>query len=68
MTIPGLLVTLLGMVGDLDDHKISSVQKFSSVQNFMSLGAVEAYNSYNGVGRELVREGHFVCCLELLRN
>ena len=42
------------MVGDLDDHKISSVQKFSSVQNFMSLGAVEAYNSYNGVGRELV--------------
>ena len=46
------------MVGDLDDHKICSVQ------NFRSLGAVEASNSYNGV----VREGHFVCCLELLSN
>ena len=60
------------MVGDLDDHKISFVQNSSSVQNFRSLGAVEAYNSYNGIGRELgrelVREGHFVCCLELLRN
>ena len=34
------------MVGDLDDHKISSVQ------NFRSLGAVEVYNSYNGVVSE----------------
>ena len=56
------------MVGDLDDHKISFVQNSSSVQNLRSLGAVEAYNSYNGVGREGVREGHFVCCLELLHN
>ena len=39
----------LGMVGDLDDHKISSVQNFSSVKNFRYLGAVEAYNSYNGI-------------------
>ena len=46
------------MVGDLDEHKISSVQ------NFRFLGAVEASKSYNGI----VREGHFVCCLELLRN
>ena len=38
------------MVGDLDDHKISSVQNFSSVKNFRYLGAVEAYNSYNGIG------------------
>ena len=56
MTIPGLLVTLLGMVGDLDDHKISSVQKFSSVQNFRSLGAVEAYNSFNGIGSRGIRD------------
>ena len=42
----GWWVTLLGMVGDLDDHKISFVQ------NFRPLGAVKAYNSYNGVGRE----------------
>ena len=41
------------MVGDLNDHKISYVQNFSSVQNFRSLGAVESYNSYNGIGREL---------------
>ena len=45
------------MVGDLDGHKISCVQKFSSVQNFRSLGAVEASNSYNGVGRELESQG-----------
>ena len=50
------------MVGDLDDHKISSVQ------NFRHLGEVEAYNFYDGIGRELGREEHFVCCLELLRN
>ena len=40
------------MVGDHDDHKISSVQNFSSVQSFGSLSAVEAHNSDNGVGRE----------------
>ena len=57
-------MTLLWMVGDLDDHKSSSVQNFSSVRNFRPLGVVEAYDSYNGV----VSEGHFVCCLELLRN
>ena len=34
-------------VGDLDD------QKESSLQNFRPLGEVEAYNSYNGVGRDL---------------
>ena len=44
------------MVGDLDDHKISSVQKFRSVEDFRPLCAVEAYNSYNGIGRELGRE------------
>ena len=33
--------TLLGMVGDVDDNKVSSVQ------NFRSLGGVEAPNSYN---------------------
>ena len=37
------------MVGDLDDQKIASVQNFYSVQNFRSLGEVEAYNFYNGV-------------------
>ena len=36
------------MVGDLDDHKISSVQ------NFRPLGEVEPYKSYNGVGRSLL--------------
>ena len=46
------------MVGDLDDHKISSVQ------NSRPLGAVETFTSYNGV----VREEHFVGCLELLCN
>ena len=56
------------MVGDLDDHKISSVSNFNFVQNLRPLGSAEAYNSYNGVGRELVRGGHFVCCLELLCN
>ena len=40
------------MVDDLDDNKISSVQNFRSVQIFRSLGAVEAYNSYNGVVSE----------------
>ena len=40
------------MVGDLDDHKISSLQKFRSVLNFRPLGAVEVYNSYNGIVRE----------------
>ena len=40
------------MVGDLDDNMISFVQNFSSVQNFRSLGAVEAYNSYNGIVSE----------------
>ena len=41
------------MVGDLDDHKISSVQNYNSVQNLRPLGSVEAYNFYNGVVREL---------------
>ena len=40
------------MVGDLDDQKISSVQ------NFRPLGAVETYNSYDGV-----REGGTLCLL-----
>ena len=51
------------MVGDLDDYKIISVQNFSSVQNFRSLGAVEAYNFYNGIVREGVREGGTFCVL-----
>ena len=55
------------MVGDLDDHKISYVPNFNSVQNLRPLGLVEAYNFYNGIGRELVRD-IFVCCLELLRT
>ena len=55
------------MVGDLDDHKISSVPNFNSVQNLRPLGSVEAYNFYNGVVREGGRD-IFVCCLELLRN
>ena len=46
--------------------------KGSSVQNLRPLSALEVLNSYNGVvrelGREGGREGHFVCCLELLRN
>ena len=49
-------MTLLRMVGDLDDHKISSVQNLSSVQNFRSLGAVEASNSYDGIVREGVKD------------
>ena len=53
----GWWVTLLGMVGDLDDHKISSVPNFNSVQNLRPLGSVEAYNFYNGIVRELGREG-----------
>ena len=40
------------MVGDLDDHKISSVQNYNSVQNLRPLGSVEAYDFYNGVVRE----------------
>ena len=67
-------MTILGVVGDpprdgwdLDYHKKSSMRNFSSVQNFRPLGAVEAFNSYNGVG-SLGREGHFVCYLELLHN
>ena len=59
------------MLGDLDDHKISSVPNFNSVQNLRPLSSVEAYNFYNGIvsqgGREGVRD-IFVCCLELLRN
>ena len=54
------------MVGDLDDHKIRSMQ------NFRPLVEAEAYDFYNGIDREgggeLGREGHFVCCLELLHN
>ena len=54
----------MGMVGALDDHKISSsMPNFSSVQNFGYLGGLEASNSF--IGRE---GGTFVCCLELLRN
>ena len=45
----GCWVTLLGMVGDLDDHKISSGPNFNSVQNLRPLGSVETYNSYNGI-------------------
>ena len=41
------------MVGDLDNDKISYVPNFNSVQNLRPLGSVEAYNFYNGVGREL---------------
>ena len=50
------------MVGEGDDHKISFVQ------NFRPLGAVKASILWFGIGREGGREGHFVCCLELLRN
>ena len=49
----GWWVTLQGMVGELDDHKISSVPNFNSVQNLRPLGSVEAYNFYNGIVREL---------------
>ena len=46
------------MVGDLDDHKISSsMQNFSSVQNFRYLGGLEASNSLTG------REGGTFCVL-----
>ena len=44
------------MVGDLDDHKISSVPNFNSVKNLRPLGSVEANNFYNGIVREGVRE------------
>ena len=57
-------MTLLGKVGDLENKKISSVPNFNTVQDLRPLGSVEAYNFDNGI----VREGHFVCCLELLRN
>ena len=40
----------------------------SSVKKFRPLGGLEVSNSLTGIGRELGREGHFVCCLELLRN
>ena len=53
-------MTLLRMVGYLDDHKISSVPNFNSVQNLRPLGSVEAYKFYNG---ELVREGGTFCVL-----
>ena len=62
MTIPGLVGDPPGD-GDLDDHKRSSVQNFSFVQNFRSLGGVEADNSYNGVGRKLGRELGTFCVL-----
>ena len=46
------------MVGALDDHKISSsMQNFSSVQNFRYLGGLEASNSLIG------REGGTFCVL-----
>ena len=51
------------MVGDLDHHKISSVPNFNSVQNFRPLGSVKADNSYNGIGREGVRELGTFCML-----
>ena len=44
VTILWVVDNTLDMEGDLDEHKISCVQ------NFRPLGAVEAYNSYNGVG------------------
>ena len=44
------------MVGDIDDHKISSVPNINSVQNLRPLGSVEAYNFYNGIVRELGRD------------
>ena len=48
------------MVGDLDDHKISSsMQNFSSVQNVRSLGGLEAYNSLTG----MCTEGGTFCVL-----
>ena len=55
------------MVGDLDDHKISSVPNFNSVQNLRPLGSVEAYNFYNGIVscRKLRQRGQMsalTCC------
>ena len=48
------------MVGDLDDHKISSsMQNFSSVQNFRYLGGLEASNSLTGI----CTEGETFCVL-----
>ena len=43
----------LVVVGNLDDHKISYVPNFNSVQNLWPLGSVEAYNVHNGIVREL---------------
>ena len=40
-----------------------SIIYISSVQNFGPLGSVDAYNSYNGVGRELGRELGTFCVL-----
>ena len=46
------------MVGDLDDHKISSsMPNFSSTQNFRYLGGLEASNSLIG------RKGGTFCVL-----
>ena len=46
------------MVGDVDDNKVSSVQ------NFMSLGGVEAPNSYNDQGQtDGWRDGWTFCVL-----
>ena len=36
------------------------------VHNFIPQGELEVSCSYNGVVSEFVREGHFVCCPELL--
>ena len=46
------------MVGDLDDHTISSVPNFNFVQNLRPLDSVEACNFYNGKVRE---GGRFLC-------
>ena len=45
------------MVGDIDDHKMSSVQ------NLRSLGAVKASILWFGIGREGGREGGTFCVL-----
>ena len=42
------------MVGDLDDNKVSSVENFNPVKNFRSLGALEVYNSYNGIVTDIL--------------
>ena len=53
----GWWVTFQGIVGDFDDHEISSVR------NFRPLGALEASNSLTGIGREGRREGGTFCVL-----